>query len=170
MNDGYTLVILNYGFFNRDTIELLSKFESLFNVRSAIHVYCGLESSHSFPIHNDYPSNFIIQIEGITKWQVFNNRSSTLFKAGAVTETIPGKVIDKSLLDLAFEVELAPGDALYLPSRCFHAAYPSEKRISLSIPCWTIYPDDDAGLISDRNWYSINNANNEFLFESRKNI
>ncbi len=151
LHEGNGLVIMNYGFYSEKTMHLLKIFETMFQVNSAIHVYCGLEGSKSFSIHDDYPCNFIIQVEGKTRWKVFNNRISYMYRTG----TMNNRLSDKDL-EIAIDVELEPGDALYIPSRMYHVAYPSEKRLSLSIPCWNRFPTDPADNAVDRNFYRIN--------------
>ena len=155
LHKGSGLVIMNYGSYSEQTNKLLTIFERMFNVNSAIHVYCGLSGSKSFPIHDDYPVNFIIQVEGKTRWKVFNNRISYLYKIGSLNDRIEGKRINEDDLDVAIDVELEPGDALYIPSRCYHVAYPEGKRLSMSIPCWNRLPTDAPNHSSDRNWYNI---------------
>ena len=167
INQGHTLVILNYSYYNRKTIEFLKKIETLFYVRSAIHIYCGIGNSCSFSIHEDFPANFIVQIEGKTRWKVFNNRCSTLFRLGTLNGMVENHAIDENILDLCIDVELSPGDALYIPSRCFHAAYPSEKRISMSIPCWSKFQNDSPNKSLDRTWYTLNNKTQNYIFKSR---
>jgi hypothetical protein len=154
-NRGHGLVIMNYGSYSEQTTKLLSVFERLFDINAAIHVYCGLEGSASFPIHDDYPVNFIIQVEGKTRWKVFKNRISYLYKIGSLNDRSHNKRIDEEDLEVAIDVELEPGDGLYIPSRCYHAAYPTGKRLSMSIPCWAKYPNDLPSQTSDRNWYNI---------------
>lgn len=155
VNRGHGLVIMNYGSYSEKTNKLLSIFERLFNVNAAIHVYCGLDGSSSFPIHDDYPVNFIIQVEGKTRWKVYKNRISYLYKIGSFNDRFPDRRVDESELEVAVDVELEPGDGLYIPARCYHAAFPTGKRLSMSIPCWTKYPNDPPNQSSDRNWYSI---------------
>jgi len=150
-NNGCTAIITNYGFKNQVVNSLLGTFENIFDVDTAAHLYCGLEGSQSFTIHDDYPANFIFQIEGETKWKVFNNRISYLFRTG----TMNG-LLAEDQLELAIDVLLQPGDCLYIPARTFHCAYPTEKRISLSIPCWNRLPTSDVNSSIDRNNYSIN--------------
>ena len=154
-NRGDGLVIMNYGSYSEKTTRLLSIFERLFDVNSAIHVYCGLQGSSSFPIHDDYPVNFIIQVEGKTRWKVYENRISYLYKIGALNDICQNRKIPEEDLRVAIDVELEPGDGLYIPARCYHVAMPSEKRLSMSIPCWTKFPNDPITQSSDRNWYRI---------------
>ena len=147
ISHGHTFIITNYGFFNQHTQELLKVFESCFNADCAIHVYGGKDGAESFKIHDDYPSNFIIQVEGTTEWKVFKNRCSSLLPVG------DGGEIREDMLEVDMHVTLEPGDALYIPSRAYHCAYPTGKRLSMSIPCWTRFPGSNQ--TSDRNWYPI---------------
>jgi ribosomal protein L16 Arg81 hydroxylase len=153
-NQGNGFVIMDYGFYSNKTNELLTIFENIYSINAAIHVYGGLEGSTSFRIHEDYPSNFIIQAEGKTRWKVFNNRISSLYRTGIMNH----KLTDADL-DLAIDVELEAGDALYIPSRSYHVAEPMGKRLSMSIPCWTKLPTDDPREMNDRTYYRINHGN-----------
>jgi hypothetical protein len=150
VNQGNTLVITNYGFHNQKTRDLCGLFESMFDVYSNLHVYCGLGSSSSFKIHDDYPANFIMQVEGKTHWKVFKNRLSYLYRTGYSYSNI-----SEEELEVAVDTVLEPGDVLYIPSRCYHMATPTEKRLSLSIPCWMKYPDDNENKLFDRNYYRL---------------
>lgn len=154
INTGNGFVIMDYGFYSEKTNELLKIFEHIYCINAAIHVYGGLADSSSFRIHEDYPSNFIIQAEGKTRWKVFNNRISSLYRTG----TMNHKLTD-DMLDIAIDVVLEPGDALYIPSRAYHVAEPMGKRLSMSIPCWTRLPTDDPREMNDRNFYRINHGN-----------
>lgn len=155
VNNGAGLVITNYGFHNDYTNELLSRFEEMFDVHAAIHVYAGLKSHSSFSVHDDYPSNFIIQVEGTTHWKVFENRISSLFSTGRMN----GRV-NNNALRAAIDVTLEPGDALYIPSRAYHIAEPTNTRLSISIPCWQRLKTDAPTNAVDRNKYRINKNGN----------
>lgn len=148
--EGNSLIIMNYGFHSEKTMQLLDIFEKLFDIHAAIHVYCGLENSKSFPIHDDYPANFIIQVEGKTKWRIYKNRISYLYKTGTMNNKL-----DEKDLEVDIEIELTPGDALYIPARAFHSAEPSGKRLSISIPCWNRFSNDPENYYVDRNIYRI---------------
>jgi hypothetical protein len=150
VNAGYGLVIMNYGFYSKKTMELLQTFENMFDINAAIHVYSGLAGEGTFGIHDDYPANFIIQTEGTTKWKIFKNRLCYMHRTG----TMNGRLTDDDL-DVAIDVTLEPGDALYIPSRMYHKAYPEGKRLSMSIPCWAKFPTDPEDNSVDRNFYRI---------------
>ena len=151
VNSGCTLVIPNYGSYSNKTYELCNTFEKLFDVHAAIHVYCGLSGSQSFSIHDDYPANVIIQVEGKTRWKIFKNRISYMYRTGRMNNKLT-----EDQLEVEIDVELEPGDALYIPSRAYHVAYPTEKRLSMSIPCWNRIPTDPPETALDRRYYKIN--------------
>lgn len=155
INAGCSAVIPNYGYKNQYTNELLNVFERLFKVYAAIHVYCGLAGGKSFTIHDDYPVNFIIQVEGETRWKVFKNRISYLYGTGKMNG-----MLNEDMLEVAVDVVLKPGDALYIPSRAYHVAYPTGPRLSMSIPCWQKISTESRTLAADRNYYKINYERN----------
>ena len=144
--DGNTLIINNFDHISRSKQEILKEVERFFpNIKSALHVYCGLSESKSFKIHEDLANNFIIQIEGVTHWQVFKNRASTMvdkYRLG----------VDEKDLEVAIDVDLKPGDILYIPNRHWHYAQPKEKRLSVSVPMQHGMPHLKN---VDRNYYEI---------------
>lgn len=149
-NAGNTLVITNYGFKNNVINELLNRFEKLFDVYASAMLYCGKTQAHSFSIHDDYPANFVLQIEGQTRWKVFENKISYLYKTGRMNN-----LVNENDLRVAIDVLLEPGDMLYIPARTFHCAYPSSQRISISIPCWNKLTTDSYFANIDRNYYKL---------------
>jgi hypothetical protein len=155
INEGWGFVITNYAFHSLKTNELLKEIESIFAVNAAIHVYCGLDDATSFPIHDDYSANFIFQVEGETEWKIFNNRVSYMHKVGIVNNKVT-----EDQLEVALHVTLKPGDALYIPSRMLHCAYPKGQRLSMSVPCWNRFPTDPQSNSIDRNYYRINHDRN----------
>ena len=69
-----------------------------------------------------------------------------------------GKLVEEDL-ELDIEVNLTPGDVLYIPSRAYHCAYPKGERISVSVPCWNKLPSDEPTTQIDRNIYNIRRNN-----------
>jgi ribosomal protein L16 Arg81 hydroxylase len=145
VSSGNTLVILNYGQYSKSTNNLCKTIENNFLVATDIHAYCSFSKSKSFKIHCDYASNFIIQCYGTTHWKVYDNRLSTLYP-------ISNYEIDENELETLIDIELVPGDLIYIPSRMYHKAEPSEKRLSMSIPCVPMMFDVTR---YDRNYYSL---------------
>ena len=140
---GNSLILLNYGFYNLSINNLLTDIENLLDVDAAAHVYYGFTNSKSFPIHCDAPPNFIVQIEGTTKWNVYD--TSIEHPVGLLDP------VNKKYLNTVIDITLTPGDVLFIPAKMYHCAYPDNKRISMSIPCW---PSDGLSKI-DRTMYTI---------------
>tara|TARA_B110000503_G_scaffold16972_2_gene24401 strand:+ start:2905 stop:3597 length:693 start_codon:yes stop_codon:yes gene_type:complete len=129
IKEGKTFIISKYSISNSYTKALCSEIESLFPVTVDMHVYGSKgNTSSSFPYHFDLPSNFIIQTYGECEWKVYSNFPSTL-----IQDSHPDLNIDK--LDKVLHTTLKPGDMLYIPSRFYHAAFPNQPRLSVSIPC-----------------------------------
>lgn len=136
LEDGHTIIIAEYSWHNENINALIRELEEKYDIGCDAHVYCATQPSKSFNIHDDLPANIICQIEGKTRWKVYDNRSSHLHNVA----TLPSECKlnpDKYFTTLIDDV-LEPGDILYIPARQFHAAEPFEKRISLSIPCFNV--------------------------------
>jgi len=100
------------------------------------HVYCGSENSSSFSPHTDEPHNFIIQVEGESKFTTYRNRVFGLGDHGqAIADmTSEEKKAMYDDLEVSGEYLMKPGDLIYVPSRQFHYVEPVTKRISVSFP------------------------------------
>ena len=108
----------------------MDSIEAQYNVNCDAHIYGALVAS-SFKIHWDQPANLIIQIEGETYWTVYEERCSTLIKYTGFPYNPESDEVTP-----AINHKMTAGDMLYIPSRCYHRAIPSSKRLSLSIPMW----------------------------------
>jgi ribosomal protein L16 Arg81 hydroxylase len=130
IDKGNTFMIANYSIQNAYAGLLCKEIESIFPVVTDVHVYGSKGSnSTSFPYHYDEPANFIIQTYGECKWKVYNSFVSILIQ-GNHPPPNPQKLIP------LIETTLTPGDMLYIPPRCYHAAFPDQPRLSASIPCY----------------------------------
>ncbi len=146
VNSFKSLVVIRWEDKNLLARKICQMLDHFFLVDSSAHVYCGLgNQSKSFKLHSDVPSNFIFQIEGQTKWKVFKNKTSGLIPPGVLND------FDTSVLDLAIDTVLSPGDILYIPERCLHYAEPIGKRISVTFPCLS-----RRGKNIDKGYYRIN--------------
>lgn len=152
INSGDTFIINQYTNWKKEINDLCSSIEQCYDVIVDAHVYGGLKDNcKSFKQHVDVPANFICQVEGTTHWQVYNNRSSALLNHYQ-TNTLS---IPDNTLDVELDVMLEPGDVIYLPSRTFHAAFPTGKRLSISISCKSKNATNEY-IPLDRNYYNIN--------------
>ena len=152
INSGDTFIINQYTNYKKEINDLCASIEECYDVVVDAHVDGGLKSDcKSFKPHVDVPANFICQIEGTTHWQVYGNKSSALLNHYQTnTFNIPDNTLEVEL-----DVMLEPGDVIYLPSRTFHGAFPSGKRLSISISCKSREATSDY-IPLDRNYYNIN--------------
>ena len=134
-NEGYTINICQYGHGNTYIEKLLTTIESTFDGCSDCHIFIttGVDNSHpSFKPHFDKPCNFIMQMEGKTRWKVYNERCSELLEG-----TDPPYTPNEDELTIAIDTVLEQGDVLYFGSRHYHNTEHKEgSRLSVSIPTW----------------------------------
>lgn len=135
-NEGYTINICKYGHGRPEVDELLHHMENAFDGCGDCHMFItnGANNNHpSFHPHYDKPVNFIIQMDGETRWQVYNERASHLIEGSD-----PPYRPCQEELTIAIDTVLTPGDVLYFPARAYHnTRHTSGARLSLSFPIWT---------------------------------
>jgi ribosomal protein L16 Arg81 hydroxylase len=85
------------------------------------NIYCSFQGVQAFPTHFDLHDVFAFQLEGTKTWRVYESRADA-----PVAPLPPGDEIEKWLTtsrgSLLFEVEMKPGDVLYLPRGQYHDA------------------------------------------------
>lgn len=135
VNNGYTINICQYGHGNAYIESLLKTIESTFDGCCDAHLFVtsGRDNSHpSFKPHFDKPCNFIMQMEGKTRWKVYNERCSALLEGSD-----PPYTPSQDELTIAIDTVLEEGDVLYFGSRYYHNTEHTEgSRLSVSIPIW----------------------------------
>lgn len=131
INNGHTFVIHQFSQHNKYINFFTSVIESLFDVVCDAHIYGSIgNTAESFCPHVDIPVNFIFQVEGTTKWRIYNNVASDLLSQNEVNAC----VVEEDL-EVLFEYDMSPGDMLYIPGRNYHGAFPDSQRLSISVPC-----------------------------------
>ncbi len=95
--------------------------EREFAARVAANVYCSFKGVQAFGTHFDLHDVFAVQVEGEKTWRVYESRADA-----PVLPLPPGDEIEKWLTasrgKLLFEVNMKPGDILYLPRGQYHDA------------------------------------------------
>jgi len=121
--------------------KLEHEYESAFDA----HVYSckNVSIKHPFGIHYDLNHNVIVQCEGTTNFKIWN------------------EVVDKSTLkhdnldikdDTILDINLNPGDAVFIPAFYPHLASSITPRLSVSFPCRY---DQTNTKLKDRNWIEL---------------
>jgi ribosomal protein L16 Arg81 hydroxylase len=95
--------------------------EHEFAARVAANVYCSFKGVQAFQTHFDLHDVFAVQVEGEKLWRVYESRADA-----PVLPLPPGDEIEKWLTEsrgrLLFEVNMKPGDIMYLPRGQYHDA------------------------------------------------
>jgi len=126
IKEGNTFIINKYRIHNNFTQNFCLEIENTFNVISDLHVYGGFgKEMSSFPPHFDNHSVMVFQITGACPWVIYNNQHSNLISD--INTLDPDKLIPY------IEVNMTPGDFLYIPERWIHFASPKEERLSITV-------------------------------------
>jgi len=130
---------------NKSVNSMSGELEKLFE-GSAVdaHIYFTVSDNldGGFGIHWDHSHNLIVQVEGSTRfllWDHYANNSAD------------DRFADVMNMDPLYDVVLNPGDAVFVPLRCYHKASSQTKRMSVSFPI-----SIDANVPSqDRHWIKL---------------
>ena len=128
--------------------------EQEYNMACDAHVYTCLDSQgeHPFGIHFDMSDNVIVQCEGTTQFKVWDSIpfGNSIMNQKEYEAMNPYKmdITDDPILN----VELNPGDAIWIPRTYPHEAVTkSNKRLSVSFPL--AYGSEQ--MITNREWINV---------------
>ena len=121
------------------------------------HIYFSLANKFDkeYGIHYDVSHNFIVQIEGQTRWKIWKDKAKT-----------EDRLVDHLDVKPMIDEEVFPGDVLFIPRKHWHDANSKTKRISISFPITESY--DSSEIVSEdrkkmlkkirqsRKWLKIN--------------
>jgi bifunctional lysine-specific demethylase and histidyl-hydroxylase NO66 len=97
----------------------------------SVGAYLSPDGQHAFSIHTDQEDKFIWQLAGTKKWTVWNHFPD--YRRRRVTEADLGEPV--------LEIELGPGDCLYVPRGTPHLVEPRDSlslHLTISARVWTI--------------------------------
>ena len=105
--------------------DFAKKLEEEYNLSADAHIYTcrNPKLGHPFGIHYDYADNVIVQCEGRTNFKVWE-------KVEPDSEESKLTIEDPPIMD----VEMRPGDAIWIPKYYPHLATSRTKRMSVSFP------------------------------------
>lgn len=94
--------------------------------RISCNAYCSQNQRRAFPSHFDTMEVFALHIEGAKTWRVYENRfADPLEMDGYVHTSFSPDHHDKAKGGVLMEIEMKPGDLLYLPKGWYHDALAS---------------------------------------------
>lgn len=148
---GSTFIIEKYITYNEYVKSLLVEIENHFDVAAGAHIFGSKNKPKtiSYSPHIDYDPLFIFNIEGITTWDLFTNKSSTLLTRNEVNQNV-----ELNKLTLYSTYNLSPGDFLYIPQRTYHKAIPDTNhphRLSLNVSTFV----NQSSLRIDKSYYQL---------------
>ena len=110
------------------------------------HIYMcrNIELEHPFGAHFDTSHNVIVQCEGTTNFKVWNGVDPKSNYTKMTPEELPGEPV--------LDVEMEPGDAIWIPMYHPHLATSRTKRLSVS---FAINKNPLKEGFEDREWVRI---------------
>ena len=110
--------------------DFAKKLEEEYNLSADAHIYTcrNPKLGHPFGIHYDYADNVIVQCEGRTNFKVWEEVKPDYEGEGVANVNLT--IIDPPLID----VDMKPGDVIWIPRYCPHFASSKTSRMSVSFP------------------------------------
>lgn len=131
---------------NETVNNICAELENIFE-NSAVdaHIYFTVANilNGGFKTHWDYSHNLIIQVEGNTRFLLWDHFSN---------EVLNHKPANSLSVQPMYDVVLSPGDAVFVPLRSYHRAISKTKRLSISFPISI----KNEHMKQDRNWIKLN--------------
>ncbi|RME95989.1 MAG: hypothetical protein D6773_17765 [Alphaproteobacteria bacterium] len=94
--------------------------------RVSCNAYCSQNQRKAFPSHFDSMEVFALHVEGTKAWNVYEGRFEDPLEAPGYEHTsFPPEYHEKAKGGLMMEIEMKPGDLLYLPKGWYHDALAS---------------------------------------------
>lgn len=95
--------------------------EAALGGKTQCNLYCSWAQHQAFDVHYDTHEVFVLHAEGEKRWRIYENRVDRPI-AHPTFKTVPQSVHDKRKGALLFDIELRPGDLLYIPRGFYHEA------------------------------------------------
>jgi len=106
--------------------ELAQALQSALAARVACNAYCSFQAHAGFPSHYDTTDVFAVQVAGTKRWRVYRGRAELpLDLPGYSYSYQPREHHERARGPLLMELEMTPGDVLYLPRGQYHDALAS---------------------------------------------
>ena len=126
------------------------KVEDIYQQEVDAHIYMcrNIDRIHPFGIHFDWSHNVIVQCEGQTNFKVWDEIEPS--KAKEMLNTHKSTLLTLSS-DPILDVEMKPGDAIWIPRFYPHLATSRTKRLSISFA----FNKKLDRITEDRNWVTF---------------
>jgi len=96
--------------------------------RVSCNAYCSRQQRKAFDSHFDSMDVFALHIEGTKTWRIYKGRfENPLEQGGYDNPSYSPEYLEKAKGELLMEIEMKPGDMLYLPKGVYHDALASTE-------------------------------------------
>ena len=108
--------------------------------RISCNAYCSQNQRQAFPSHFDSMDVYAIHVEGKKTWRIYTGRfDDPLERRGFDHTSFAPDYHERAKGDLMMEIEMTPGDLLYLPKGWYHDALASSEAC-LHLSFGTVQP------------------------------
>ena len=110
-----------------DVAAIVDMLSDLFAGRGGANLYCSFKDVQAFPSHYDNHEVFAVHCEGEKVWRIYRNRADAPLEPVLGDDSAQAR-LDAAKGDVMMEVQMRPGDLLYIPRGCFHDALASSAE------------------------------------------
>jgi hypothetical protein len=113
------------------------------------NAYCSFQAHAGFPSHFDATDVYVLQIAGSKRWRVYGGRAlEPVNRPGHNYASLSREHHERAKGAVAAEVQMTPGDMLYLPRGQYHDALASsESSLHLSFSITRATGEDFVGVL-----------------------
>lgn len=91
--------------------------------QTVCNIYCSWNKQQAFASHFDNTDVFVLHIDGHKRWRIYDGRFENPMDNSAYTfDAYPSEYHEQAKGRLLTEVEMGPGDVLYIPCGQYHDA------------------------------------------------
>lgn len=129
--------------------------------RISCNAYCSQNQRRAFPSHFDTMEVFALHIEGKKSWRVYENHFEAPMESPGFNQTsFSPDYHEKAKGGLLMEIDMKPGDLLYLPKgwyhdalasseACLHLSFSTAQPTGLNFMSWFVRGLDDIPLFRE---------------------
>ncbi|KAG8177097.1 hypothetical protein JTE90_015241 [Oedothorax gibbosus] len=122
-SDGFTLRMRNPQVYHKGLWKTCSLLQEYFSSSVGANMYLTPPNTQGFPPHWDDIDAFILQIEGTKHWKVYHPST----RKDMLPRYSSGDLKDEDLDEPCLEIDVVPGDLLYIPRGFVHEAFATEE-------------------------------------------
>ena len=154
--DSRVLYLMDMSKSTKKINEFSGLLEDIYDCQCDAHIYIGAHKNaakkiHPFGIHFDYADNVIVQCEGTTNFKVWDEVDASHYRCNI-------NLHNATAATPILNVNMKPGDAIWIPKHYPHLATSKTKRLSVSFPMAPndFLNPDDGWVQEDRSWVKLN--------------